>query len=74
MNVNWSEKEIELLARAELTDKEVADILGRSLESVKKKRQRTGFVKVRGRKGTIHSKEADSSPDMPNEEVPPLSV
>ena len=50
MNHNWSEKELEMLGRKELTDKEVADILGRSLESVKKKRQRTGYVKIRGRK------------------------
>lgn len=51
MNVNWTKEELKLLEHQELTDKEVAEILGRSLESVKKKRQRQGYVKIRGRKG-----------------------
>lgn len=50
MNKNWTVEEEALLGRAELTDKEVADILGRSVESVKKKRQRTNLTKIRGRK------------------------
>jgi DNA-binding CsgD family transcriptional regulator len=50
MNQNWTVREEELLARAELTDKEVAEILNRTVESVKKKRQRIRKMKIRGRK------------------------
>jgi len=51
MNTNWTKEELKLLEHQELTDKEIAEILNRSIESVKKKRQRIGVVKVRGRKG-----------------------
>lgn len=62
MNNNWTEEELELLEHQELTDKEVADILGRSLDSVKKKRQRVGYVKIRGRKLKGHLDSEDAPP------------
>lgn len=50
MKRRWTFEELALLKHSELTDKEIADILHRSVEAVKKRRQRSNSLKVRGRK------------------------
>lgn len=50
MNRNWTDKEIELLATLSLTDRQISDMLGRSLASVTKKRQRINLPKKPGKR------------------------
>jgi hypothetical protein len=51
MNAKWDITEITLLSDTKLTDKEIYEKLGgtHTFEAVKKKRQRVGFKKTRGR-------------------------